>query len=77
MIVEFDTVALATDLPDHHLESGDVGTIVMVHGDGLGYEVEFASLGGETIAVVTLPADSVRTLRRTEIAHAREFAWAQ
>jgi hypothetical protein len=43
---------------------------------GLGYEVEFASLGGETIAVVTLAADSVRTLRRTEIAHAREFARA-
>ena len=73
MIRELDVVALAQSLPDYRLEAGDVGTVVMVHGDG-GYEVEFATLSGDTIAVVTLPADSVRPLRRREIAHAREVA---
>jgi len=74
MIRELDVVALARSLPDYHLEAGDVGTVVMVHGEGRGYEVEFATLGGDTIAVVTLAADSVRPLRQREIAHAREVA---
>jgi hypothetical protein len=74
MIRELDVVALAQSLPDYHLEAGDGGTVVMVHGEGRGCEVEFATLGGDTIAVVTLPADSVRPLRQREIAHAREVA---
>ena len=71
---ELEAVALARGLPEHHLEAGDVGTIVMVHDATRGYEVEFATLGGETIAVLTLPADAVRPLGQREIAHAREVA---
>ncbi len=74
MIRELDVVALARSLPDHHLEAGDVGTVVMVHGSARGYEVEFATLSGDTIAVLTLPADAVRPLGQREIAHAREVA---
>jgi hypothetical protein len=33
--------------------------------------VEFVALDGETLAVVTLPADAVRAATRREIAHAR------
>ena len=73
MIHEFDVVALSRGLPDLHLEAGDVGTVVMVHADGEGYEVEFATLVGDTLAVVTLPAGAVRPLRRREIAHVREL----
>ena len=42
--------------------------------DGAAYEVEFVTLGGETIAVVTLSADAVRPITGREIAHARAVA---
>lgn len=74
MISELDVVVLTRDLPDYGLEAGDVGTVVMVHAERAGYEVEFMTLTGETVAVVTLPADAVRSIREREIAHARVVA---
>jgi hypothetical protein len=74
MIRELDTVVLLAELQDHGLRPGDVGTIVLIHGRGTGYEVEFATLDGETVAVVTLSADQVRPIARGEIAHARALA---
>ena len=74
MIHELELVALVQDQPEFHLEAGDVGTVVMVHQNSRGYEVEFATFTGETIAVVTLASDSVRPLRQRELAHAREVA---
>jgi len=71
VIEELDSVVLSADLPDLDLAAGDVGTVVMVHDAGRGYEVEFVTLDGETIAVVTLEADRVRPIGRGEIAHAR------
>ncbi len=74
MIREFDTVALTKALPEHGLEADDLGTVAMVHRDGAGFEVEFVTLSGETVAVETLPADAVRELRPDEIANARAMA---
>ena len=34
--------------------------MVLVHRDGTAYEVEFVTQGGETLAVVTLPAEAFR-----------------
>ncbi len=70
MMQEHDTVVLTSDLPEHGLTRGDVGTVVMVHAAG-GYEVEFRTLDGETVAVVSLPSEKVRPIARREIAHAR------
>jgi Domain of unknown function (DUF4926) len=70
MINELDTVVLTIDLPEHSLEAGDLGTVVLVHRHG-GYEVEFMTLDGETVAVVSLSSDQVRPVGRREIAHAR------
>ncbi len=70
MIRELDRVILTADLPEHGLKTGDVGTVVLSH-DGRGYEVEFMTLDGETLAVVSLFADQVRPIGRREIAHAR------
>ncbi len=70
MIAELDSAVLTVDLPDHRLKRGDVGTVVLVHGDR-GYEVEFVTLDGETVAVVSLSADQVRPIGRGEIAHVR------
>jgi hypothetical protein len=62
MMNELDMVALATDLPEHGLAKGDIGTIVMTHANGAGFEVEFVTLEGETVAVVTLAAEKVRPI---------------
>ena len=71
MIDELDVVVLTAGLPEHGLEAGDMGTVVLVHGEGEGYEVEFTALDGETLAVVSLGAAQVRPAARGEIAHAR------
>ncbi|MCC6888622.1 MAG: DUF4926 domain-containing protein, partial [Hyphomicrobiales bacterium] len=56
MIDELDLVVLKRDLPTERLTAGDVGTVVLVHQQGAGYEVEFTILAGDTVAVVTLDA---------------------
>jgi hypothetical protein len=70
MMTELDTVVLSTDLPEYGLSAGDLGTVVLVHKYG-GYEVEFITLGGETIAVVSLSSAQVRSVGRRETSHAR------
>jgi hypothetical protein len=72
MIEELASVVLTTDMPERGLLTGDIGTVVLVHQQGQGYTVEFVTLGGETVAVVTLPAEQIRPIRANEIAHARE-----
>ena len=73
-IAELDPVVLTMDLPEHGLRAGDIGWVVMVHAAGAGYEVEFVTLAGDTVSVVTMPADSVRPVQQNEIAHARRVA---
>jgi hypothetical protein len=70
MIAELESVVLTSDLPEHRLKQGDVGTVVLVHGDK-GYEVEFVTLSGETLSVVSVAPNQVRTVARDEIANAR------
>ena len=74
MINELDQVTLTKPIPDRGLESGDVGTVVMVHEGGKGYTLEFMTFSGKTIAIVTLPADAVRPISEREIVHVREVA---
>ncbi len=52
---------------------GRIGTAVLVHKGGKGYEVEFTTLDGETIAIVTLRADQLRPSKQREIAHVRDL----
>ena len=76
MIKELDTVVLTTDLPEHRLAKGDIGTVVLVHEGGQGCTVEFMTLSGNTVAVITLLAHQVRQTAKDEIAHARAVAVA-
>ncbi len=76
MIEELASVVLTMDMPERGLQAGDIGTVVLVHQDGQGYTVEFMTLSGETVAVVTLVADQVRLIRPNEIAHVRELVAA-
>ena len=63
-------VVLTIDHPDYSLKAGDLGTVILMHRHG-GYEVEFMTLDGETVAVLSLSPDQVRPVARREIAHAR------
>jgi Domain of unknown function (DUF4926) len=76
MIEELASVVLMADMPERGLEAGDIGTIVMVHQEGKGYTVEFMTLSGDTVAVVTLPAGRVRPIGTNEIAHVRALVAA-
>ncbi len=73
MIRELARVVLEKDVPEYGLERGDIGTAVLVHEGGEGFEVEFATLDGETVAVVTVTKSEVRPVRRREIPHARDL----
>jgi hypothetical protein len=76
MIKEHDRIVLTEDLPEETLKAGDIGTVVHIHQSGAGYEVEFMTLTGETITVVTLLAAQVRPLARLDMAHARQLQLA-
>ena len=73
MIEELASVVLTTDIPERGLQAGDIGTVVLTYQEGKGYTVEFMTLGGDTVAVVTLSAEQIRPIRTNEIAHAREL----
>ena len=70
MIAEHENAVLTVDLPRHGLLRGDVGVVVMVHEDR-GYEVEFTTLDGRTVAVVSVDRSQVQPVDHGEIAHAR------
>ncbi len=70
MIAEHERLVLTADLPEYGLEAGNVGTVVYVYQDGLAYEVEFFTLGGETAAVATMEAAQARPVGRRDITHA-------
>jgi hypothetical protein len=60
----FQSAILTVDVPDQGLYTGDVGTIVEEHRvpgmNETGYSVEFFDMTGRTVAVVTVPASSLR-----------------
>lgn len=71
MIKELDRIILTRDIPENNLKKGDIGIVVLVHANSKGFEVEFSTLDGDTISVVTLNSEDVREIRKHEIAHAR------
>ncbi len=72
-MTEHDTVVLTRSLPEHGLEAGDVGAIVQVYQGGKGFEVEFVSGDGSTLAVATLLASDLRPVDASEVLHVRKL----
>jgi hypothetical protein len=76
----FQRVVLAQDLPNEGLRAGDVGVIVEAYAASgnvpEGYEIEFYSASGQTIAVVSVPATAVREAQPDEILSTRVVARA-
>ena len=50
---ELDQVVVLEDLDDLPVRAGDIGTVVGVYPPNQAYEVEFMSLTGQTIGVVS------------------------
>lgn len=74
MLDEHSRIVLTEDVPGEGLQAGDVGTIVHVYGAGKAYEVEFFSLGGQTVAVATVEANQLRAASNSDVTHARPMA---
>lgn len=55
----FDVVTVTTDLTDHGVHAGEVGTIVDILRNPEAYYVEFANDNGETLALVPLLASQI------------------
>ena len=76
MINEHDRVVLTQDVPEEGVMAEDVGTVVHIHRDHAGYEVEFVTLTGHTLAVVSLLRGQVRPITLRDVVHVRELAMA-
>ena len=65
----YQDVVLLRDIPEEGLCAGDIGTVVERHdvpGRETGYSVEFFDMLGNTVAVVTLPASTLRAPSRAD-----------
>lgn len=69
----YNRVVLTTDIFGLR-KTEDIGTVVMIHEKGKGYEVEFFTLHGETLGVETLHSNQVRPVEADEVAHVRKIA---
>ncbi|OCX75660.1 DUF4926 domain-containing protein [Acidithiobacillus thiooxidans] len=71
MIHELDTVVLVKDHPTEGLVKGDVGTVVFIHEGGKAFEVEFTTLAGDPLGVLTLSEDEIRPVSARDVLHVR------
>ena len=71
MIKEHEQVVLKRDLPEHGLVAGDIAVVVAVHHAGKGYTLEFMTVAGDTVAIVTVDAADVRPSHEREVPHVR------
>jgi hypothetical protein len=69
---------LTADIPSEGLRAGDLGTVVERHQvpgvDEVGYSIEFFDMTGRTVAVVTVPASSLRAPTSTDLPSVRAVA---
>ena len=74
MFEAFEEVVLTADIPEYHLEAGDMGTIVDIDKTGQQVVLEFFALDGRTLAVVPVSIHTIRTVGSNEIAHVRQLS---
>lgn len=71
MIQELERIALTGDLPEHGLKAGDIGMVLHIYDEHKGYEVEFVTVSGGLVALVSVYPSQIRQLEQDEIASAR------
>ena len=74
----FERVVLTSDIPEEGLKTGDVGVVVEHYpareGASEGFELEFFSASGKTIAVISAPISKIRKAKEREVLSVRELA---
>jgi len=58
------------DAGTHHVPAGEVGTVLLVHGDGKAYEVEFVlkpGQFGDNGEILDYPEECLTTLRHDQV----------
>ena len=71
MICGLDTVIPLKDRPLEGLVKGDVGSVVFIHEGGKAFEVEFTTLAGDPLGVLTLAEDEIRPVSARDMPHVR------
>jgi hypothetical protein len=67
-----DVVVLTTNVPEHKLQRGEMGTVVECYPDDT-YEVEFVAQDGYTYALVNLRGNQLVPLREKPVHTAPEL----
>lgn len=74
----YKDAVLTVDIPSDGLRAGDLGTVVERHQapgvKDVGYSVEFFDMTGRTVAVVTVPASSLRAPTSADLPSVRAAA---
>jgi len=80
MLELYQRVVLSRNLPEHHLQKGDVLTLIdyVPHPSGGedGYILEVFNAVGESINVIAVPMGAVQALKNNEILTVRSLAEA-
>lgn len=69
----YSEIVLLNDKPSVGLLKGDVGIVVEIYGNHDGYEVEFMTKEGKTVAVETLEPSEIRPISTRDMLHIREI----
>ncbi|WP_225981870.1 MULTISPECIES: DUF4926 domain-containing protein [Acidithiobacillus] len=66
-----DIVILLKNRPNEDLVKGDVGSVVFIDEGGKAFEVEFTTLAGDPLGVLTLAEDEIRPVSARDVPHVR------
>lgn len=58
------------------LQTDDVCTVVHIYDAGKAYEVEFMTLTGQSVAVMTVLHRQLRSVQHSDISHVRQLTGA-
>ncbi len=75
----YKQVALARDIPEDGLQTGDIATVVDYHpspepGGEEGYSLEVFNALGDTIVVTVVPESAIEVLREDQVLSVRPLA---
>lgn len=78
-ILEHGYAVVTRDIPEEGVRAGDVGVVVHIHrrpGEvaPVGYMLERFTIDGESLDVVSVPADAVRATTSADVTTARPVA---
>ncbi len=71
MIKELNTATIIDDHSNEGLVKSGMGSVIMIHDGGKVFEVEFVTLTGDTLGVLTLTTDEIGPISAHDVPHVR------